>query len=335
MTPLTLLDRKESVDFSSLDSSSQRRDKIMSTEFPNRLFSFPGRVGGIAIDGDGTAWVSDTASATIWRIGADGSPRRFVDSHTHGIPLKEGRVVLFAPAGLALSPDGSLYVADSTGHRVCAVDPDGAIRTVAGGANGYRDGIGEDAMFRYPQDVAFAPDGTCYVADTGNDRIRAISPDGTVTTVAGSIYDYGDGRGPHGRFRRPSALDFGRDGNCYVADTGNNAIRRISSEGMVSTFAGSPPGGDFNGIGRSVGLRWPTGIAVALDSSVWVADHGNGALRHITDVGMSTTELLLSGLRWPVVVALSENGTPVVAGTGFKKNLASESCVIVVRGGIE
>jgi DNA-binding beta-propeller fold protein YncE len=296
------------------------------------LLAFTGHPGGVAVGADGSLWVSNTLSGTIWKVAGDGTATPVVLGRTEFERGRDATTRVLAPAGLALAPDGSLFVADSSGHRVCAVAPDGSVRVVAGGANGYRDGPSTDAQFRNPLDVAFGPDGACYVADAGNDRIRRIAPDGSVTTVAGSIYDYGDGRGAAARFRRPAALDVDAEGTCYVADTGNNAVRRITPDGAVMTLAGAPPGGNGDGVGVGVGLRWPTGIAAGPGGVVWVADHGNGALRRIGPAGESCTSLRLAGLRWPVSVALRTDGTPVVAGAALYDVHAPEACLMVLEG---
>jgi len=288
------------------------------------------QAGGLAVESNGTILVSDTSSGTIWCVAQDATATPVAVVPAHLDTGWEDQTRLITPAGLARSPDGSLFVADSTRHRVCAVSPEGLVRVVAGGANGYRDGPGTEAMFRYPLDVALAADGTCYVADTGNDCIRAIFPDGMVATIAGSNYDFGDGRGPDARFRRPAALDCDGEGVSWVADTGNNAIRRVTPDGLVTTLAGEPPGGDRDVSGRGVGLRWPTGIAVEPDGSVWVADHGNGALRHITATGETTTRLRLTGLRWPVAVARSGDGSVAVAGSALDDVRVPEACVMVL-----
>ena len=299
------------------------------TECGDGLFSFHGRAGGIAVSGDDAVWVSETRSATIWYVTGDGTASPLAVAVRED--PKEAATRLFAPAGLAVSADGSLFIADSTHDRVCVLSPDGSLRVLAGGANGYRDGPGGEALFRGPLDVAVTDDGICYVADTGNDRIRRISPDGVVTTLAGSIYDYGDGRGIAARFRRPAALDVTADGTCYVADTGNNAIRVIAPDGLVTTLAGWPTGGDSDGVGSSIGLRWPTGIAVGTNGAVWIADHGNGALRCITAGGASETMIRLDGHRWPVAVALRSDGAPVVACAALFDVRSPEACIIALR----
>lgn len=302
-----------------------------NTDCPNPLLTFTGQPGGVACDVDDSVWISDIRSGIIRRVATDGTTtsvdlRRTGDEHGRHVTPS-----VLVPAGLAVGSDGSLFVADRSGNRVCAVAPDGSVRVVAGGANGYRDGESTEAQFRHPLDVAFAPDGACYVADTGNNRIRRIASDGSVTTVAGSIYDYGDGRGADARFRQPAAIDVDGEGICYAADTGNNAVRRITPDGAVVTLAGAPPGGDGDGAGLGVGLRWPTGIAIGAGGVVWIADHGNRALRRIDLAGESSTCLRLEGLSWPVSVALRADETLVVSGVAWHDLNTSEACLMVVR----
>lgn len=305
---------------------------VASTEpaCTDRSVAFPGRPAGLAIGSDGALVASDATSRMVWRIDLGG--RRMLAVAPAGDATSAANRVL-SPAGLALGPDGTLVVADVTGHRVWAVRPDGELRLVAGSAYGYRDGAYNEALFRYPSGVAIGPDGTCYVADTGNDRIRTITPDGVVNTLGGSIYDYGDGRGPAAWFRRPQAITVDEAGTCYVADTGNNAIRRITPDGEVTTFVGSPLGGDHDGVGAEVGMRWPTGLALGPDGDLWVADYGNGALRRIDHSGASTTRLRLSGRRWPVAVASAPHGRMVVAIVVLDDVRRPRACLISVDAG--
>lgn len=291
------------------------------------LVRFPGRIGGLLALANGILLVSDAASGTIWRIDENGSSNRLPIEPEYD-RVGSNSMLGFTPAGLDMAPDGTLYVADSTHHRICAVSAGGRMSVIAGGANGYRDGPSQEALFRYPNDVAVTADGACYVADTVNDRIRVISPDGIVTTLAGSIYDFSDGMGPRARFRRPGAVDLDDEGTLYVADTGNDAIRKVFPDGEVQTIAGLPPGGDADGQGSGVGLRWPTGIAVDVVRSLWVADHGNGVVRHLSPTGDSTTQLRLSGLRWPTALALGDDGKLYVGGDALGSG-ASEGCVMV------
>jgi sugar lactone lactonase YvrE len=293
--------------------------------------SFRGRPGVVAVASDGTVLVSDPLGATIWQV-TDGQMTPAVERSRNGVnPANVQPVRPLTPSGIAFGPDGTLYVADPSGQRVCAVAPGGLVRVVAGGANGYRDGPGAGAQFRYPSNVAIAADGTLHVADTGNDRIRRITPDGNVTTLAGSIYDYGDGRGSHGRFRRRGVLRIDAHGTCYVAGAGNNVVRAISPDGDVVTRVGSPPGGDHDGAGADVGLRWPSGISVGSRGGVWVADHGNGAVRRIdTTTGVSETALRLDGPRWPTSVARYADDTVVVASAELLDVHAPHAVILVI-----
>lgn len=294
------------------------------------LFTFPGTPGGLAAGDHGAVlYVSDSLSGSIWRISLRGAAPPGV-APVELRPRQDGPRSLAGPAGLALAPDGTLYVAEPSRHRIVAVSPDGTPRVLAGAANGYRDAPGSEARFRFPGDVAFAGDGTCYVADTGNDCIRWIAPDGTVSTLAGSSYDYGDGHGPHARFRRPAALEVGPDGVLYVADTGNNAIRCVTPDGDVTTLAGAPPGGDGDGAGRHVGLLWPTGIALGAGGSTWVADHGHASVRTIDRRGRSTTRLRLGGPPWPIAVATVGTAAAAVAGSGLDESLTPTGWVALV-----
>lgn len=296
------------------------------------LFSFDGRPGGVAVGPDRSIYISDSDASTVWRIDPEGRADRFV-TVPHPAGHDSDRARLFGPAGIATRSDGSLVVADPSHHRISVVDTDLSVRVLAGGANGFRDGPADEAMFRLPLDVAVGPDGTIFVADTGNHRIRVISPEGMVATLAGSIYDYGDGRGAHGRFRLPGALDVDAAGVCYVADTGNNAIRRVAPDRTVTTLAGGPPGGDRDGTGPAAGLRWPGGVAVAADGSLWVADFGNGSLRHISATGETTTVLTIAGLGCPTAVAALPDGGVVLAGFSPSGLDSHTGCVMIHRDG--
>ena len=235
-----------------------------------------------------------------------------------------------APTGSAIAADDSSVGGGSDGNWLGPRPTPGALCLLAGGATGGLDGRAATALFRFPADVAFAADGRCYVADAVNDRIRVIAPDGTVATLAGSSYGYGDGRGTAARFRRPSALAVAADGRCYVADTGNHAIRRVDADGTVTTLAGSPLGGDRDGCGRDVGLRWPTGLAIGPDGAIVVADHGNGAVKRIEASGRCTTLCRLDAGRLPTAVTHKAGGTVIVAGVARAGGHATEAFLLAV-----
>ncbi|MGC8514356.1 MAG: hypothetical protein ACP5P1_15185 [Acidimicrobiales bacterium] len=158
--------------------------------FPSALdlkaqLSFIGRPGGVAIASDAPCEAPIRSAGRSGQV-IDGQMIPVVGPSSSGDDLASAQTVrLLAPSGIAFGPDGTLHVTDPSGRQVCAVTPEGLIRLVAGSTNGYNDGLGADAQFRHPSDVAADTEGTLYVTDTGNDRIRRITLDGNVTTMAG------------------------------------------------------------------------------------------------------------------------------------------------------
>jgi MYXO-CTERM domain-containing protein len=160
---------------------------------------------------------------------------------------------------------------------------------------GSADGTGTEARFYAPEGVAVDPAGNVYVSDTGNHKIRKISPAGVVSTLAGAgVSGYADGTGETARFREPSGIAADATGNVYVADWGNHAIRKITPAGVVTTFAGSGGVlGNADGTGSAARFQLPSGVAVDAAGNVYVADTLNHTIRKITSAGVVTT---LAGL---------------------------------------
>jgi streptogramin lyase len=199
------------------------------------------------------------------------------------------------PTGIAVSPEGDLFIAERGTNRVRRVLAEsGIVMTAAGsGGPGYAgdNGPASSARFRNPEDVALAPNGDLYVADTGNHVVRRIArATGIVTTVVGTGTpgDGGDG-GPAtaAQLRAPRALAFGPAGDLYIADTGNHRVRRVEREtGVVTTVAGSGTPG-FSGDGGASSqarLQSPSGLSVSPSGTYYIADHVNGRVRRVTGV---------------------------------------------------
>lgn len=144
-----------------------------------------------------------------------------------------------------MDSSGNLYIADTNNCFIRKVFSDGTVTTIAGSRKrGHRNGKAEEAEFGYSYGIAVGEEGTVYVSDSINNVIRKISG-GVVTTLAGKPNEPGmmDGKGEEARFSSPSGLCLESDGSLLVVDSGNYRIRRVSSEGVVSTFAGTGEGG--------------------------------------------------------------------------------------------
>src|SRR5689334_17819744 len=157
--------------------------------------------------------------AHVTTIAGDGSP-----------------LVLSDPFGVAVAADGTIYVADAgESNRIRKISPDGSVTTLAGGSEGFADGAGTSASFNTPSALALGPDGNLYVADSGNNRIRKITPGGTVSTVAGNgTAGYVDGPAATAEFNGPIGLAVSSSGDIYVADTYNDVIRMSTTAGEVT-----------------------------------------------------------------------------------------------------
>ena len=172
------------------------------------------------------------------------------------------------------------------------------VYAIAGdGVVGTNDGDASRARFADPFGVAVDAEGTIYISDAGESpRIRRLSRDGVVSTLAGGARGFADGVGPAARFDTPSGLAIDSSGTLYVADTANNAVRRVTREGHVSTVAGDGLAGDRDGVGRDARFNGPLGVAVDAGGRIIVADTYNDRIRIIETSGRVAT---LAGGREP------------------------------------
>jgi sugar lactone lactonase YvrE len=195
------------------------------------------------------------------------------------------------PFGVAVAADGSVYVADAgEANRIRKVSAEGVVTTLAGGREGFADGAGAAASFSTPSALALDAAGNLYVADTGNNRVRKVTPEGVVTTLAGEgVAGFADGPAAQSRFDSPVGLAVDKDGNVYVADTYNDRVRVVTKDGVVKTLAGSGAPGSADGAAASASFDTPCGVAVGEAGEVYVADAGNDRLRKITKDGQVVT----------------------------------------------
>jgi sugar lactone lactonase YvrE len=196
--------------------------------------------------------------------------------------------------------------------------------TLAGNAGslGTSDGPGYLARFNAPQAVAIGSDGSVFVADTGNNTIRKVSPAGVVTTLAGSagVFGSSDGTGSAASFALPQGVAVDNAGTIYVGDSANHTIRKVTPAGVVTTFAGlAGSRGSSDGAGSSARFFNPIGVATDSSGNVYVADNGNVTIRKITPAGVVST---LAGV---IGNAGSDDGTGSGARFAFPSGIATDS----------
>ncbi|MBC7544754.1 MAG: hypothetical protein H7338_18685 [Candidatus Sericytochromatia bacterium] len=239
------------------------------------------RPTGITADRFGNLYVADSANHAIRKITLDGVTSTLAGGHAGDRDGKLDQAEFNDPKSVTLDSQGNLYVADAGNHCVRKITPDGMDSTLTGSTLGFEDGVGEAAKFPRPEGIDVDGAGIVYVADTGNNRIRKILPNGRVTTIAGSGWGMINGPVARAQFATPSDVSIDRNNTLYVADSGNNAIRIISAAGIVSTLAGTHAADDQNAKGGTARFANPTGINVDTDGRLYVADTGNNSIRRI------------------------------------------------------
>ena len=227
------------------------------------------------------------------------------------------------PSGVVLDRAGNIFVADWFNHTIRKITPGGVVSTFAGtaGVPGTADGAGDVARFRNPFGLAVDGADNLYVADVNNHAIRKITPAGVVTTLAGTIGSFGNTDTP-GRFNLPFGVALDALGNVFVADRGNNTIRKITPAGVVSTFAGTAgSSGSTNGNGATARFNSPSGVALDGSGNVYVVEVQTSTIRKITPTADVTTFAGLSGV----------NGS--VDGTGAAARFFAPFCIATDTAG--
>lgn len=239
---------------------------------------------GIAVDKYGYVYVADTHNSLIRKITPDGVVTTIAGRRPAGsVRGKDGAVWFDNPAGIAVDPAGNIFVADWANDLIRKITPAGAVSTLAGnGTPGAKDGVGDSASFYLPWGIAADTSGNLYVSDSYNNMIRKITPSGNVTTLAGKkAKGSANGKGTAASFLHPAGIAVDNKGYIYVADAGNNKIRKISPGGMVTTFAGCGLRGLQNGRDTTARFLKPYGVAIDKRGVVYVADYLNNVVRKI------------------------------------------------------
>jgi hypothetical protein len=257
--------------------------------------------GSVRADASGNLYVADSYNNTIRKVTADG-----VTSTVAGVAGTAGSAngpaataTFNGTAGAVMDSSGNLFVADNGNNVIREVSASGTVSTFAGtvGTRGVVDGTGTSAQFYDPQNLALDSANNLYVADGAGNVVRKITPAGLVSTFAGAAVNGGpgpsgssDGTGSAAQFNRPTGIIVDATGNVYVADYGNDTIRKVSPAGIVTTLAGSPAvSGSLDGTGPAARFNGPAGVAVDSSGNVYVADSGNSTIREVTQAGVVTT----------------------------------------------
>jgi trimeric autotransporter adhesin len=252
---------------------------------------------GLAVDTAGNLYIADTQNHRVRKV-AGGTISTVAGSGTAGFAGDggaAGSAQLNAPFGVAVDTAGNLYIAEFSNNRVRKVGTDGNISTLAGsGVSAYGGDGGQagSAQLNGPQSVAVDTTGNVYVADTANNRVRKVAPNGVITTVAGTGlagFSGDGGQGVNAQVGSPDAVAVDSAGNVFIAD-GSARVRKLFLSGIITTIAGTSARGYSGDGGTAINatLNGPSALAINSTGSIWVADALNNAVRLLQFVGGST-----------------------------------------------
>ena len=269
---------------------------------------------GIAIDGLGNIYITDAASNLIRMITSAGVVSIFAGSGNPALLDGTGTSASFYfPYGDALDAAGNIYIADTFNNSIRKITPAGVVTTIAGnGTSGLTNGNGSVATFYNPNCVFLDnKTGTIYVSDAINYTVRKIDALGNVTTFVGSgTQGTSNGIGKNASFGAIGGVTMDAAGYLYVADLGNNLIRRVDATGLVTTLAGTGVAGANNGISTVATFKQPNDVE-ALAGYLYVIDYGNNLIRKICLTGYTIDKNLPTGLTFDPTTGII-TGTPTV-----------------------
>lgn len=286
----------------------------------------------VLADNQGNLFIADKYNNRVRRINASGLMQAWAGSGAPGYAGDGGQAVsasLSAPSALALDTLGNLYIADAGNHCIRKVAPTGIITTVAGtGEAGFTgdNGPATAAKLNTPAGLAFDTSGNLLIADSWNYRVRCLAPNGIITTIAGTgVAGFsGDGKfDTSAELNLPTGLATDRKGNLFIADQGNNRIRRISANTIITTYAGTGNAGYSGDGGNALAadLNTPSGLATDAAGNLYVSEELNNRIRRITPPAKQNKakpnpfpdNKFREPSQYPQTPALNR-GTPVQAG---------------------
>ena len=255
---------------------------------------------GLTMDNSGNLYIADTYNSSIRKITPEGIISTIAGTGDYGYSGDGGlatQAQLDEPYGLTIDSAGNLYIADTYNNCIRKVTPEGIISTIAGtGDYGYSGdgGLAVQAQLDSPYDLTMDNAGNLYIADTYNYRIRKVTPEGIISTIAGTG-DYGysgdGGLATQAQLDDPHGITIDAAGNLYIADTYNNRIRKVSSEGIITTIAGTGNYGysGYGSLATQAQLDEPYGLTMDSTGNLYIADTYNYRIRKVTPEGIITT----------------------------------------------
>lgn len=269
---------------------------VNGTGTTNVKFALP---RGVTIDASGNLYIADQTNNAIRKITAAGVVTTLAGSGAAGRNNATGISATFnTPYDVTVDGSGNVYVADYANNEIRKITSAGVVSLLAGsatGVTGFTNATGSAALFNGPAGIAYSSTATAmYVSDYTNNEIRKVTTAGVVTLLAGSttgITGNTNGTTTAARFNGPTGIAVDAAGNIYVADQNNNQIRKITSAGVVTLFAGNTAGtaGSTDGTGSAASFNNPRGVTVDASGNVYVNDSGNFTIRMITPAGVVTT----------------------------------------------
>jgi len=269
--------------------------------------------------------VSDTGNTnSYYATNSNASPQKgtcppvvntFAGSLTSGSADGTGIAAQFKlVSGLAIDSSNTLYVSDVNDNKIRKITSSGVVTTLAGsGTAGFLDATGASAQFSAPTGIAVDSSGTVYVADRNNNRIRKITPAGVVTTLAGSgTAGFADANGTSAQFNQPSGVAVDSSGNVFVSDTLNYRVRKITSAGVATTYAGTGVNGYLDGAAASAKFRIAlAGLVIDGSGNLYVNEFSH--VRKITPGGTVSTFTGAGGeVAGPIGIAIDKSGNFII-----------------------
>jgi len=287
--------------------------------------------GGVAVDSTGNLYISDTGNFQIRVVNASGTITTLVGNGQVGFSGDGGPAIgasLNATFALALDAQANLFLADRDNFRIRRVDATSrTITTVAGNGTAFDNGVPATSLLLFsPSGVSFGTDGSLYICDLGSDIVRKVDATGTAFTVAGTgAQGFGGdlSLAAAAELSFPFSSTMDSSGNLFIADSGNNAIRKIDSNGVITTVAGIGGSAGYNGdtiAATQALLNQPTAVAVDASGNIFIADLGNNRVRRVTN-GVITTVAGPSGLNGPLALAFRNNNL-LIADAGNSRILS-------------